>query len=98
MAEEHPDLRWILVAAEPMTDVDTTAADMLDELDAWLNERGVSLVFAEVKDPVREKIERYELDAHDRPRALLPHPRRGGRGLHAGRPATTWRDPEPSAA
>ena len=27
----------------------------------WLNERGVSLVFAELKDPVREKIERYEL-------------------------------------
>ena len=83
MAEEQPDLRWILIAAEPITDVDTTAADMLDELDAWLNDRGVSLVFAEVKDPVREKIERYELDADDRPGALLPDPRRGGRGLHA---------------
>jgi high affinity sulfate transporter 1 len=58
---DHPDLRWILIAAEPVTDVDTTAADMLEELDAWLNERGVSLVFAELKDPVREKIERYEL-------------------------------------
>ena len=34
---------------------------MLQELDSWLNERGVSLVFAEVKDPVRRKIERYEL-------------------------------------
>jgi high affinity sulfate transporter 1 len=61
IAEEHPDLRWIVVAAEPITDVDTTASDMLQELDVWLNGRGVSLVFAEMKDPVREKIERYEL-------------------------------------
>ena len=58
---DHAELRWILIAAEPVTDVDTTAADMLEDLDAWLNERGVSLVFAELKDPVREKIERYEL-------------------------------------
>jgi high affinity sulfate transporter 1 len=61
ISEQHPDLRWILIAAEPITDVDTTAADMLHELDLWLNERGVSLVFAEMKDPVREKIEQYEL-------------------------------------
>ena len=61
IAQEHQDLRWIVIAAEPITDVDTTASDMLHELDLWLNERGVSLVFAEMKDPVREKIDRYEL-------------------------------------
>ncbi len=61
LAVRHDDLRWIVLAAEPITDVDTTASDMLEELDEWLNERGVSLVFAELKDPVREKIERYEL-------------------------------------
>ena len=58
---EEPDLRWILIAAEPITDVDTTAADMLVELDEWLNARGISLVFAEMKDPVHAKITRYEL-------------------------------------
>jgi high affinity sulfate transporter 1 len=58
---EAPDLRWILIAAEPITDVDTTAADMLVELDEWLNARGISLVFAEMKDPVHAKITRYEL-------------------------------------
>ena len=52
---------WIIVAAEPITDVDTTAADMLQSLDEELNARGVNLVFAEMKDPVREKIDRYEL-------------------------------------
>jgi high affinity sulfate transporter 1 len=61
IVKQRPDLRWLVVAAEPITDVDTTASDMLQELDVWLNERGVSLIFAEMKDPVREKIERYEL-------------------------------------
>jgi MFS superfamily sulfate permease-like transporter len=49
------------VAAEPITDIDTTAGDMLEDLDHELNAIGVSLVFAEMKDPVREKIERYDL-------------------------------------
>jgi MFS superfamily sulfate permease-like transporter len=53
--------RWIVIAAEPITDVDTTAADMLLELDRELNAEGTSLVFAELKDPVRAKLERYEL-------------------------------------
>ncbi len=52
---------WIVVAAEPITDVDTTAADMLSELDEELNAAGTSLVFAELKEPVRAKLERYEL-------------------------------------
>ncbi len=72
MAEERADLRWVLIAAEPMTDVDTTAADMLVELDSWLNARGVSLAFAEVKDPVRAKIQRYELERTIDPAHFYP--------------------------
>ncbi|HEY2601512.1 MAG TPA: sulfate permease [Thermoleophilaceae bacterium] len=60
-AEAEPRPRWILVAAEPITDVDTTAADMLEGLDEELNAAGTSLVFAELKEPVRAKLERYEL-------------------------------------
>jgi MFS superfamily sulfate permease-like transporter len=41
--------------------VDTTASDILEGLDETLNARGISLVFAELKDPVRRKIERYGL-------------------------------------
>ena len=67
-----PDLRWIVLASEPVTDVDTTAADMLEELDEWLNDRGVSLVFAEMKDPVRKKIGRYELTRTLDPRHFFP--------------------------
>ncbi len=61
LAASDPAPTWILVAAEPITDVDTTAADMLEDLDEELNEAGISLVFAEMKTPVQHKIERYEL-------------------------------------
>ena len=61
LAAADPPPRWIVIAAEPVTDVDTTAADVLTDLDEALNARGISLVFAEMKDPVREKIERYGL-------------------------------------
>lgn len=43
---------WIIVAAEPMTDVDTTGCDMLDDLALDLQADGCQLVFAELKDPV----------------------------------------------
>jgi MFS superfamily sulfate permease-like transporter len=61
LAGADPRPQWIVIAAEPITDVDTTAADMLAELDQELNEAGTSLVFAELQDPVRAKLERYEL-------------------------------------
>jgi high affinity sulfate transporter 1 len=69
-AEPHPT--WIVIAAEPITDVDTTAADMLADLDEELNAGGTSLVFAELKDPVREKLERYELIGPLNPKHFLP--------------------------
>jgi high affinity sulfate transporter 1 len=72
MARADPPPKWILIAAEPVTDVDTTAADMLEELDETLNAQGTSLVFAELKDPVRRKIERYGLTRTIDPRHFYP--------------------------
>jgi high affinity sulfate transporter 1 len=69
---EGAGVRWIVIAAEPITDVDTTASDMLEDLDQWLNDRGISLVFAEMKDPVREKIQRYGLDRTIDPTHFYP--------------------------
>lgn len=57
----EPTPYWVLVAAEPVTDVDTTAADMLVDLDLELNAAGIHLILAELKDPVKDKIERYGL-------------------------------------
>jgi high affinity sulfate transporter 1 len=72
LARSQPPPQWIIVAAEPITDVDTTAADMLEDLDEALNAQGISLVFAELKDPVREKIERYGLTRTIDPAHFFP--------------------------
>ncbi|WP_413756197.1 SulP family inorganic anion transporter [Streptomyces sp. MMBL 11-3] len=72
LALAEPPPVWVLIAAEPVTDVDTTAADELEELDEALDERGVSLVFAELKDPVRRKIERYGLTRSIDPEHFFP--------------------------
>jgi high affinity sulfate transporter 1 len=72
LAGSDPPPVWIIIAAEPITDVDTTAADMLEDLDQELNDRGISLAFAEMKDPVRRKIERYELTRTIDPNHFFP--------------------------
>jgi STAS domain len=45
---------------------------MLESLDEAINARGVSLVFAEMKDPVRRKVERYELTRTIAPEHFFP--------------------------
>jgi high affinity sulfate transporter 1 len=72
LAAADPRPEWILIAAEPITDVDTTAADMLTDLDEELNANGTSLVFAELKDPVRAKLERYQLIGPLDPKHFFP--------------------------
>jgi high affinity sulfate transporter 1 len=72
LANTEPKPKWIVIAAEPVTDVDTTASDVLEELDEALNADGVSLVFAELKDPARDKIERYGLTRTIDPRHFYP--------------------------
>ncbi len=72
IARAEPAPAWIVVAAEPITDVDTTAADVLFDLDHLLDSRGQSLVFAGLKDPVRRKIDGYGLTAKIEPEHLFP--------------------------
>jgi MFS superfamily sulfate permease-like transporter len=52
-------VRWLVVGAEPITSVDVTSADALDELDTTLHEAGIDLCFAEMKDPVKDKLKRF---------------------------------------
>jgi MFS superfamily sulfate permease-like transporter len=54
-------VRWVVIAAEPITSVDITAADALDELDKTLRVAGANLGFAEMKDPVKDKLKRFGL-------------------------------------
>jgi high affinity sulfate transporter 1 len=53
----------VVVAAEPVTSVDVTAADILVELDDALRGQGIELWFAEMKDPVKDKLKRFGLYA-----------------------------------
>ena len=53
--------KWVVVAAEPVTDVDITAADMLADLDKKLHDSGMDLCFAEMKGPVKDILKRYGL-------------------------------------
>ncbi len=56
-------VRWLVVAAEPVTSVDVTACDTVAELDVELHARGIELCFAELKDPVKDKLKRFGLYA-----------------------------------
>jgi high affinity sulfate transporter 1 len=61
-AAKAPDpVSWLVVAAEPVTSVDVTAADALAELDKKLHEAAIELCFAELKDPVKDKLRRFGL-------------------------------------
>ena len=61
-AREQAGGRWIVVAAEPITDVDATAGEMLGSLNAELDEAGIEIAFAELKDPVRDRLISYGID------------------------------------
>jgi len=65
-------VRWVAIAAEPITDVDTTAAEVLERLDDELAAGGVHLVFAELKGPVKDRIRRYGLGARFGPERFYP--------------------------
>jgi MFS superfamily sulfate permease-like transporter len=54
-------VEWLVVAAEPVTSVDVTAADALSELNETLRHAETKLCFAELKDPVKDKLKRFGL-------------------------------------
>jgi MFS superfamily sulfate permease-like transporter len=61
IADAPTPTKWVVVAAEPVTDIDITAAEALSALDDDLARFGIELCFAEMKDPVKDKLKRYGL-------------------------------------
>ena len=61
VAASPSPVRWLVVAAEPVTSVDVTAADVLAELNKALRDAGITLCFAEMKGPVKDKLKRFGL-------------------------------------
>ncbi len=61
VAARSEPITWVIVAAEPITDIDTTGADVLTDLLDDLEGEGTDLAFAELKGPVKDMLRRYDL-------------------------------------
>ena len=61
LAAAAEPITWVVVAAGPITDVDTTAADMLAELLDELDAAGITLAFAEMKGPGKDRLRAFGL-------------------------------------
>ena len=72
VATSPTPVRWLVVAAEPVTSVDVTSADMLAELDETLRGAGIKLCVAEMKDPVKDKLKRFGIFARLGETAFFP--------------------------
>ncbi|MET0613379.1 MAG: sulfate permease [Pseudomonas caspiana] len=72
VATSPTPVRWLVVAAEPVTSVDVTSADMLAELDDTLHAAGIKLCVAEMKDPVKDKLKRFGLFARLGEKSFFP--------------------------
>jgi len=64
IASSPTPVTWLVVAAEPVTSIDVTSADVLRELGDELSQAGIRLCFAEMKDPVKDKLKRFGLYEH----------------------------------
>jgi MFS superfamily sulfate permease-like transporter len=61
IAASPTPVKRIVVAAEPVTSVDITASDSLRDLNQALSDDHIELCFAEMKDPVKDKLKRFGL-------------------------------------
>ena len=55
------DVRWVVLQCEAVTDIDVTAADMLERLDKELNAQGVNMLFVELRSRLHDLVIRYGL-------------------------------------
>ncbi|MDP9941191.1 SulP family inorganic anion transporter [Ectopseudomonas alcaliphila] len=65
-------VRRVVIAAEPVTSIDVTSADMLGDLERMLADAGIELHFAEVKGPLKDKLRRFGLLHGDQAQHLQP--------------------------
>ena len=55
------DPQWIVLQCEAITDIDVTAAEMLEQLDVELNAAGRHLAFVELRSRLQDLVQRYGL-------------------------------------
>jgi high affinity sulfate transporter 1 len=92
--DKAPELvRWLVVAAEPVTSIDITSADAVAELGKTLRSQGVKLCFSEMKDPVKDKFRRFGLIGELGEDVFFPTLDAAVRSYQAEY-LETWREPE----
>ncbi len=77
---------WVVLQCEAITDIDVTAADMLEQLDDELNAQGIHLAFAELRSRLQDRVWRYGLFETLDSDHFYPDPqgsRQGSRGHRA---------------
>jgi high affinity sulfate transporter 1 len=55
----HP--QWVVLQCQAITDIDVSAADMLERLDLELNDKGIHVAFVELRTRLRELLDQYGL-------------------------------------
>ena len=55
------DPAWVVIQCEAITDIDVTAAEMLERLDLELNDKGIHMAFAEMRVRLQDLTLRYGL-------------------------------------
>jgi high affinity sulfate transporter 1 len=72
VVDSAQNVHTVILAAEPITDIDTTAIDELVELDDFLRSQAITLVIAEMKGPVKDQLQRYRLGDRFGPERFMP--------------------------
>lgn len=72
VANAPEPVRWVIVASEAITGLDTTALDDVVALDDELAKRGISLVFAEMKGPIKDRLIRFGVSSRFGPDHFFP--------------------------
>lgn len=66
------EVSHVVLAAEPITAIDSTAIDELVDLDDYLAAAGIDFIIAEMKGPVKDQLERYGLGDRFGPERFAP--------------------------
>ena len=70
---QRPGLRHVVLQCSAINDIDTSALESLEAIDARLRDAGIALHLSEVKGPVMDRLKGTELLQHLRGQVFLTH-------------------------
>jgi len=70
---QRPALRHVVLQCSAINDIDASALESLEAIDARLRDAGVTLHLSEVKGPVMDRLQGTELLQHLRGQVFLTH-------------------------